>query len=170
MMNLSNDGKQIRYAVFVDHDNITISLQEQQVSFDYDSITRLVEQNAGVIAWGKVYLTLTPTTATSSRQLYVLWRRGLQPVYVPQFGDGETVKSLVDIQMSLDILEALTSTQFDAYLLVTGDGDFIPVIRKIAEYGVAASILAAQQTLAAGLTEECERLGFPVWHYQEIMK
>ncbi len=71
--------------------------------------------------------------------------------------------------MTLDIIEALISKQFDEFLLVTGDGDFIPVIRKIAEYGVTTSLIAVQETLAAGLIEECERLGFTVWKYKDLV-
>lgn len=44
---------------------------------------------------------------------------------------GSKRSRLVDIQITIDIMNAAASTSVDTILLVSGDGDFLPLIHEV---------------------------------------
>jgi uncharacterized LabA/DUF88 family protein len=46
----------------------------------------------------------------------------------------------VDVQLALDVLDFAHEDRFDVAVLITGDGDFVPLVRKITSIGKQALI------------------------------
>lgn len=60
---------------------------------------------------------------------------GIEPVQMYGFGKGAH-KNASDIQLVIDAMELLHTKPFiDTYILVTGDGGFSTLVKKISEYG-----------------------------------
>lgn len=63
--------------------------------------------------------------------------------------------------MICDVIESLyEKPEIETYVLLTGDKDFLPVIREIASKGKEMILINVSQTEARCLIEECERFGF----------
>ena len=88
--------------------------------------------------------------------------RNLRP-YVFKKSKQETKSKGVDIQMTVDILANVYNDNTDTILLMTGDGDFLPLIKEISHAGKQI-ILAS---FNCGLNE---KLLNEVDHYYELDK
>lgn len=60
---------------------------------------------------------------------------------------------LVDISITLDTLVAAYTHQIDTIVLITGDGDFVPVVRELMHQGIKVHCLG----LSSGLNPELQR-------------
>ena len=68
----------------------------------------------------------------------VLAYAGFQSHYQPVAGGKEKG---VDVQLALDSFEKCTMRKLDLCVLVTGDSDFIPLVRKLHSYGSQVMVL-----------------------------
>lgn len=144
-------------AVFVDHDNIAISCKRNLGdSYDYDILLNIC-QRLGRVVLSRVYL----DTTRSNRQEFELFKRRFQPVYAPAFEIDGKRKSLADPLLICDVMETLyEKPAIDTFVIVSGDKDFLPLIRKIAQFPeekrvVIISIDDSEST--ALLIKECSK-------------
>jgi uncharacterized LabA/DUF88 family protein len=63
-----------------------------------------------------------------------LLHAGIQPKFLP-VSESEKEKG-IDVSMAVDVLQIANEGDIDIAVLVTGDGDFIPVVRTIMKYGI----------------------------------
>jgi uncharacterized LabA/DUF88 family protein len=86
----------------------------------------------------------------------MLNRNGYQVVKRPvlAFADGST-KAAIGIDLALD-MPALAD-RCDRMILVSGDGDFVPIVRAVAARGVRVQVVASQSPMAANSTPEHPR-------------
>jgi hypothetical protein len=59
---------------------------------------------------------------------------GIEPKYMPML--QETGEKGVDIAMAIDALQIGLEGKIDVAVLVTGDGDFIPLVRALMKHGI----------------------------------
>lgn len=67
------------------------------------------------------------------------------PVQETLKGDGEDTwyklaQKGVDVELAIDVLEAAHQDRYDVAVLITGDADFVPLIRRITSLGKQALI------------------------------
>lgn len=80
---------------------------------------------------------------------------------LPVFVLGHVGKNSADLEMSLDCLELLLSRdEVDRFVLVAGDRDFIPVVRRILEAGKKVRIASFRNSTSADLVEITGRRNF----------
>jgi len=63
---------------------------------------------------------------------------GIEPKYVPMSQQGQGEKG-VDISLAIDALQVGLEGKIDIAVLVTGDGDFVPLVRALMKNGVRVS-------------------------------
>jgi uncharacterized LabA/DUF88 family protein len=144
--------------LFIDNDNIHKSCEEINESYDFDAIINECN-NYGRIILSKIYL---DTTRRDSKQ-FKSFIRGLETVYAPCYKDqnGEIRKSLTDPMIICDVLKTLyENPHIDTFVIVSGDKDFVPLIRTISQYPIAKRIIVigVEKTTATLVIEECSRL------------
>jgi uncharacterized protein (TIGR00288 family) len=149
-------------ALFIDHYNILNGCKNKGiVDYNYDVLIE-VAKKMGRIVFGRVYLL---TGRESERRLDEFFKRGIEPIYAPEY----IKKSLADPMIICDIMEVLYERPFiQTFIIVSGDKDFIPVIRKISEHGKSAIIIAVGNSTADAIIEECSRLNFKFLAYETI--
>lgn len=80
---------------------------------------------------------------------------------LPVFVLGNAGKNSADLEMSLDALELLLSRdEVERFVLVAGDRDFIPVVRRIVEAGRQVKIASFRDSTSADLVEIVGRRNF----------
>ena len=156
-------------ALFIDHYNIHNGWKNVDITSQYN-IEVLVEvaSKAGQAALGRVYLV---TDRSSGGMLHKFFKFGIEPVYAPEYDnrDEDRPKSLADPMMVCDIMQTLYERPFiETFVIVSGDKDFIPVIRKISEHGKRAIIIGVEKSTAKSLTTECARLNFRFLAYETL--
>lgn len=97
----------------------------------------------------------------------MLNRNGYQVVKKPVivFADGST-KAEIGVDLAIDMLTL--AERCDRMILVSGDGEFVPVVRAVAARGVRVQVVASQMPLAASTTPEHPR-PFPARASDELL-
>ena len=70
----------------------------------------------------------------------------------------------VDIGIAVDIISLGYENAYDTAVLVSGDGDFVPVVKKLKEIGKNVEVWAFRYSLANALKDELEQRNI---HYFE---
>ena len=122
--------EKLNIAVFVDYDNIEIGLKSTlRREFDVSLALDALKERGDIVAkfayanWGR--------QDGATRQMAENAVQMVQRIPSPR-GD----KNGADINLALDALEmAFTHTHVNAFAIVSGDSDFIPLVNKLKEYG-----------------------------------
>jgi uncharacterized LabA/DUF88 family protein len=86
----------------------------------------------------------------------MLNRNGYQVVRKPVkvFADGNT-KADLDIELAIDMLTM--ADRVDRMILVSGDSDFVPVVKAVGQRGVRVQVIASQSSYAYNATMDHPR-------------
>jgi len=97
----------------------------------------------------------------------MLNRNGYQVVKRPVsvYADGST-KAAIGVDLAIDMLAL--ADRCDRIVLVSGDGEFTPLVRAVAARGVRIQVVASQAPLAANTTPEHPR-PFPARASDELL-
>lgn len=149
-------------ALFIDYENVWKSLRGQNVPLGHRELADLLRAEAaeyGEIVYARAYAPwdLFPEA------MAILDRHDIKPEYV----EGGR-KDNADLVMSLAIQEFLRVPGRDAetFILVTGDGDFVHVIRLLQQEGKRVVVWGVEGSISARLTNRVAE----VRRLQDIME
>jgi uncharacterized protein (TIGR00288 family) len=137
-------------AVFVDYDNIEIGVKSTlRREFDVSLALNALKERGDIVAkfayanWSRQELA-TREMAENAIQM-------VQRVPSPR-GD----KNGADINLALDALEmAFTHDHVNAFAIVSGDSDFIPLVNKLKQYGKTVYVVGGRAFTSTILQQNC---------------
>lgn len=140
----------LNIAVFVDYDNIEIGLKSTlRREFDVSLVLDALKERGDIVAkfayanWGR--------QDGATRQMAESAVQMVQRIPSPR-GD----KNGADINLALDALEmAFTHTHVNAFAIVSGDSDFIPLVNKLKEYGKTVFVVGGKAFTSTILQQNC---------------
>jgi len=140
----------LNIAVFVDYDNIEIGLKSTlRREFDVSLALGALKERGDLVAkfayanWGR--------QDGATRQMAENAVQMVQRIPSPR-GD----KNGADINLALDALEmAFTHTHVNAFAIVSGDSDFIPLVNKLKEYGKTVFVVGGKAFTSTILQQNC---------------
>jgi uncharacterized protein (TIGR00288 family) len=140
----------LNIAVFVDYDNIEIGLKSTlRREFDVSLVLDALKERGDLVAkfayanWGR--------QDGATRQMAENAVQMVQRIPSPR-GD----KNGADINLALDALEmAFTHTHVNAFAIVSGDSDFIPLLNKLKEYGKTVFVVGGRAFTSTILQQNC---------------
>jgi len=142
--------EKLNIAVFVDYDNIEIGLKSTlRREFDVSLALESLKERGDIVAkfayanWGR--------QDGATRQMAENAVQMVQRIPSPR-GD----KNGADINLALDALEmAFTHTHVNAFAIVSGDSDFIPLVNKLKEYGKTVFVVGGKAFTSTILQQNC---------------
>lgn len=142
--------EKLNIAVFVDYDNIEIGLKSTlRRDFDVSLALDALKERGDIVAkfayanWGR--------QDGATRQMAESAVQMVQRIPSPR-GD----KNGADINLALDALEmAFTHTHVNAFAIVSGDSDFIPLVNKLKEYGKTVFVVGGKAFTSTILQQNC---------------
>jgi uncharacterized protein (TIGR00288 family) len=142
--------EKLNIAVFVDYDNIEIGVKSTlRREFDVSLPLDALKERGDIVAkfayanWGRQE-GATRSMAENAVQM-------VQRLPSPR-GD----KNGADINLALDALEmAFTHTHVNAFAIVSGDSDFIPLVNKLKEYGKTVFVVGGKAFTSTILQQNC---------------
>src|ERR687895_1140016 len=142
--------KQLNIAVFVDYDNIEIGLKSTlRREFDVSLPLEALKERGDLVAkfayanWSRQ----EPATRSMAENAVQMVQRNPSPR-----GD----KNGADINLALDALEmAFTHDHVNAFAIVSGDSDFIPLVNKLKEYGKTVYVVGGKAFTSTILQQNC---------------
>ncbi len=155
-----NHYKSITTAIFVDFENLRLGVPEPHSKTD-TAMEMLNKLGQRLLKEGKRILI---------RRAYADWEaEGLEGVqgnlsimsFLPVYVLGQAGKNSADLEMSLDCLQVMLDRgDVERFILVAGDRDFIPIVRRVVEAGKQVRVAAFRQSTSADLLEVAGRRNF----------
>ncbi len=142
-----------RFAVFIDYDNIAIGIKaSRNRNFQYELVLNWIRSRGEVltqVAYGSW------SSHAGARQIQSrLAAQGVRMEHLETVPSGG--KNGADIALALEALELVfTQEHIDAFCIVSGDSDFLPLIHKLKRYNKRVYICAGQDTISANLRRNC---------------
>lgn len=162
---MKEDGNR-EIALLLDWENIRFGLQQQNLAPNISAIMEEA-QALGRVVVARAYADFqNHVMFNDPRRLYAA---GIEPVYVPgrvyqNDRDGivsSVRKNSVDVKLTADCVEfCYRYPNIDAYMLVSGDGDFIHLVKTLRPYGKFVAIVALSWTASPRLTESADWVKF----------
>ncbi len=142
--------EKLNIAVFVDYDNIEIGVKSTlRRDFYVGAVLDALKERGVVVAkfayanWGR--------QEPATRQMAENAVQMVQRIPSPR-GD----KNGADINLALDALEmAFTHPHVNAFAIVSGDSDFIPLVNKLKEYGKTVFVVGGKAFTSTILQQNC---------------
>ena len=142
--------EKLNIAVFVDYDNIEIGVKSTlRREFDVSLALDALKERGDIVAkfayanWGR--------QEGATRQMAENAVQMVQRIPSPR-GD----KNGADINLALDALEmAFTHNHVNAFAIVSGDSDFIPLVNKLKEYGKTVFVVGGKAFTSTILQQNC---------------
>jgi len=125
-------------AIFYDIENLLKgyrSVEKMSDSLDIAEILKSIRKSnkIGEISLQKAYANWSDPRLTSIR--IKISEIGIEPVHVFGFPRDQS-KNISDIHLAVDCVDiANTRPHINVFVIVSGDGDFIPLVKKLHEYG-----------------------------------
>ncbi|MFB3776939.1 MAG: NYN domain-containing protein [Bryobacteraceae bacterium] len=142
--------EKMNIAVFVDYDNIEIGVKSTlQREFDVSVALNALKERGDIVA--KFAYANWARQEGATRQMAANAVQMVQRIPSPR-GD----KNGADINLALDALEmAFTHDHVNAFAVVSGDSDFIPLVNKLKEYGKTVYVLGGKAFTSTILQQNC---------------
>ncbi|MCC7173554.1 MAG: NYN domain-containing protein [Bryobacterales bacterium] len=140
----------LNIAVFVDYDNIEIGVKSTlQREFDVSVALNALKERGDIVA--KFAYANWARQEGATKQMAANAVQMVQRIPSPR-GD----KNGADINLALDALEmAFTHDHVNAFAIVSGDSDFIPLVNKLREFGKTIYVLGGKAFTSTILQQNC---------------
>jgi uncharacterized protein (TIGR00288 family) len=140
----------LNIAVFVDYDNIEIGVKSTlQREFEVSVALNALKERGDIVA--KFAYANWARQEGATRQMAANAVQMVQRIPSPR-GD----KNGADINLALDALEmAFTHDHVNAFAIVSGDSDFIPLVNKLKEFGKTVFVLGGKAFTSTILQQNC---------------
>lgn len=141
-----------KVAIFVDHENIRIPAEKQNLEIDWYQFREYLASDAEgrSLSEAFIYVVRDPRSMKATEPLVTeLWESGWivrekERVAVAP----NTYKGNVDIEMTMEMVSFAFDAKPDIIVLVSGDQDFIPVVLKLRERGIRVEVASFSETVS----------------------
>jgi uncharacterized protein (TIGR00288 family) len=142
-----------RIAVFIDFDNMALSMREDETFRLALILDRLKEK-------GKILLKRAYSDWTRFQKYQrELQENGVEMIEMPTRGIQQ--KNAADIKIVIDALETAFARDYvDIFAIVSGDSDFTPLVSKLREYNKTVIGFGHQKTTNRLLIDQCDEFIF----------
>ena len=136
-----------KIALLIDFDNVLLGIDDP--GFDVELVVNALRER-GTIVMGRCY----GDWYRHNRHRRKLMEQGLELVETPAF--GPVIKNSADIRIALDGLEiGMTQHHIDTFCLVSGDSDFLPLIKKLQYLGKQVLVICGNRFTSDMLRRNC---------------
>jgi len=145
-----------RIVIFLDNSNIFKGFQKYDTQANYETLKNIIKGERKLEA---IYLyegVVYPISSAKANWYKELSNRSdyiIKATFDKIVSKG-AIEKKVDISMAIDIISLGYEDAYDTAVLISGDGDFVPVVKKVFEMGKKMEVWAFKYSLANALIEE----------------
>ncbi len=148
-----------RITIFIDNSNIFKGFQKYNIKADYEKLKNLITRGRkldAIFLYEGVVSPMSPEKRSWYKELTT--RSGyIIKASFDKIATGGAIEKKVDIKIAIDIISLAYENMYDTAVLVSGDGDFVPVVKKVKELGKNVEVWAFRYSLANALKVELEK-------------
>jgi uncharacterized LabA/DUF88 family protein len=151
-----------RVAMFIDFENLVYGVEnndsvrhdEPELDVDIQRVVRFV-RDEGRLVLARAYADWRgPGVRQHQRDLYV---QGIETVHVLGRRHGTEIKNSVDVALAVDAIRSLYEREYDTFVLISGDRDFLPLLRVVREHGHRIIGVSVRESASRDLPNLCDR-------------
>ena len=136
-----------KIALLIDFDNMILGIEDP--GFDIEIVVNALRER-GVMVLGRAY----GDWYRHSRHRRRLMEQGIDLIETPVF--GPIIKNSADMHMALDAFEiAHTQAHIDTFCIVSGDSDFLPLIKRLQTRDKTVIVIAGQKFTSELVRRNC---------------
>ena len=148
-----------RIIIFIDNSNIFKGFRKYNIKADYEKLKNFITMGRkleGIFLYEGIVYPMSPEKKKwyrdlSERSGYII-KTSFDKI---TFNDAFEKK--IDIKIAIDVISLAYENAYDTAVLVSGDGDFVPVIKKVKELDKNVEVWAFRYSLANALKEELKQ-------------
>lgn len=148
-----------RIIIFLDNSNIFNGFKKYNIKADYEKLKRIITKGRKLenifLYEGVVY----PISHEKKKWYEDLTNKSGYQIKASfdKITFDEAIEKKIDIQIAVDIISLAYENAFNTAVLVSGDGDFVPVIKKLKNLNKSVEIWAFRYSLANALKDNLEK-------------
>ncbi|MFX1601816.1 MAG: NYN domain-containing protein [Promethearchaeota archaeon] len=148
-----------RIIIFIDNSNIFKGFRKYNIKADYEKLKILITHSRylqSIFLYEGIVYPMSPDKKRwyeelSNRSGYVI------KTSFDKIASSGAIEKKVDINIAIDIISLAYENAYDTAVLVSGDGDFVPVVKRVKELGKNVEVWAFRYSLANTLKEELKQ-------------
>lgn len=145
-----------RISIYVDNSNIFKGFQKYSIKADYEKLKNIITIGRKL---NKIYLyegVIYPISPEKKNWYENLTKKSGYVIKVSfdKIALNDVVEKKIDIQIAIDMVSHAYEDNYDRAILVSGDGDFVPLVKKIKELKKNIELWSFKYSLANTLKEE----------------
>ena len=147
-----------RITIFIDNSNIFKGFQKYTIQADYEKLKTLITRGRkldAIYLYEGVVYPMSPGKKRWYEQLSIRSGYNIKASFDKIVKTG-AIEKKVDINIAIDVVALAYEDAYDTAVLVSGDGDFLPVVKKIKELKKIVEVWAFKYSLANALKEELD--------------
>ncbi|MHA2008285.1 MAG: LabA-like NYN domain-containing protein [Promethearchaeota archaeon] len=158
-----------RIVVFIDNSNIFKGFRKYNIKADYEKLKKIIVKKRKlekiILYEGVVY----PISPEKKRWYKDLSKRSGYTISTSfdKISFDEAIEKKVDIKIAIDMISYGYEDVYDTAVLVSGDGDFIPVVKKIKEMDKNIELWAFNYSLSNALKNEFKHE--KIYYFDDIL-
>lgn len=129
-----------KVAFFLDMSNLFYAARALNIRWDYGRVVSVLASGRSVLR-AYAYLGIDPENQEARNLMTWLDRNGFRTCAkeIHQLPDG-SLKANMDVEIAVDMMEL--AEYLDTAILISGDGDFSYVVKKVQDHGVRVEVAA----------------------------
>ena len=158
-----------RIIIFIDNSNIFQGFRKYNIKVDYEELKNFIARDRELqtiyLYEGVVY----PMSPEKKRWYKELGNRSGYVIKASfdKIASYGAIEKKVDINIAIDIVSLAYENAYDTAVLVSGDGDFVPVVKRVKELGKNMEVWAFKYSLANTLKEELGQGN--IYYFEDIL-
>jgi uncharacterized LabA/DUF88 family protein len=145
-----------RVGVFVDVANLLYSARTQRLTIDFGKLLDFLRGNRRLVR-AHAYTPTSPQPGDD--QMFLQAVKGLGYRITTKdyktFSSGAK-KADLDLDLCMDVVRLVDGNAVDCIVLVSGDGDFMPMLDYCSDHGVRVEVAAFDESMSAILRQGCD--------------
>lgn len=145
-----------RVGVFVDVANLLYSARTMRINIDFGKLLDFLRGNRRLVR-AQAYCPTSPQPGDDQMFLQVVKGLGYRITTkdYKTFSSGAK-KADLDLDLCMDVVRIVDGRAIDCVVLVSGDGDFIPMLDYCSDHGVRVEVAAFDESMSATLRQSCD--------------
>ncbi len=148
-----------RVIIFIDNSNIFKGFRKYDIKADYEKLKNIITKGRklhGIFLYEGVVYPMSPEKKKWYKNLSEKSGYMIKTSF-DKIALNDAIEKKIDIKIAIDVISLAYENAYDTAVLVSGDGDFIPVIKKIKELDKNVEVWAFRYSLANALKEELKQ-------------
>ena len=147
-----------RIVIFIDNSNIFKGFQKYGIKADYEKLKNIMTKDRklnDIYLYEGIVYPINPSKKKWYKDLK------LNSGYIVRTSfDKRTTKEVIekkiDIKLAIDMVSLAYEDAYDTGILVSGDGDFVPIVKKLKQLNKKVELWSFRYSLANTLKEEID--------------